>query len=136
MKHPSLILYVCSVLLVAALLVAGCTSAPKAGTTPVTTPVMTPVPPATTIATPVQSSCGLTSCHGLDLACGSNAPQVCTEEYKLGDKCRKYARCDTGSGSCTLVTDPQLVTCKACVERCDIGAGIDELAAFDCEQKC
>lgn len=125
MKHPSLILYVCCVLLVAALLGAGCTSAPTGGTTPVPT-----------VTTPGQSSCGLTSCHGLDLTCGTNAPQVCTMEYKLGDKCRQYARCDTGSGGCTLVTSPQFVTCKACVERCGFGAGPDALVAFDCEAKC
>jgi hypothetical protein len=135
MKDPLLILCLCSLLMVAALLGAGCTSAPAGGTTPAPT-VTTPVLPPSTIATPGQSSCGLTTCHGLDLACGTNAPQVCTEEYKLGDRCRNYARCDTGSGSCTLVTAPQFVTCRACAERCEIGAGPDALAAFACEEKC
>jgi hypothetical protein len=72
----------------------------------------------------------------MDVACGSNAPQVCTMEYKIGDKCRQYAHCDTSGGSCTLVTDPMYSTCKACVQRCEIGAGPDNLAAFSCEEKC
>jgi len=117
-------------LLITTLLVAGCTT-PSTGNVQAT-----PVPTTPPAATPAQSSCGFTTCHGLDLACGTNAPQVCTMEYRLGDKCRQYARCDSGGGSCTRVTDPQFAACKSCVEQCAARAGSNGASAFDCEAKC
>jgi hypothetical protein len=57
-------------------------------------------------------------------------------EYRLGDKCRQYARCDTTGGSCSLVTDPKFASCKACVEQCSARAGSDGTSVFDCEAKC
>lgn len=56
--------------------------------------------------------------------------------YQLGDKCRQYARCDSSRGRCTLVTDRQFATCKACVEQCAAQENADPAAAFDCEAKC
>jgi hypothetical protein len=135
MKNMTLVPGICIVLLVAALFAAGCTqTSPGGKVTP--TPVPTPVPTAVSTGTPDVSSCGFTTCHGLDLACGMNAPQMCTMEYRIGDKCRQYARCDTTGGSCTLVTEPKFTACKACAEQCQIAAGTDGLAAFSCEEKC
>jgi hypothetical protein len=57
-------------------------------------------------------------------------------EYRIGDKCRQYARCDTSGGSCSLVIEPKFTACKACVEHCQIQAGADGLAAMNCEEKC
>ena len=129
MKCQTPAFFVCTAVLVITLLVAGCTSALPFLTTPVT-----PVSPG---VTPVQSSCGFTTCHGPDLACGSNTPQSCSEKYQSGDICRQYAQCSSGSdGSCTLVTSQQFASCKACVENCAIKAGGDTLAASDCEEKC
>jgi len=130
MKIPVVITFVVVALLTAIVLFAGCTSAP-----PHTKPAPT-VSPLTTAPVPSGSSCGITSCHGLDLACGANVPEVCTMEYRLGDKCRQYARCDSSGGSCTLVTDPQFARCKACVEQCAARETADPAAAFDCEAKC
>lgn len=130
MKHLGVLTLVVFVLLTAIVLFAGCTSVP-----PDTKPVP-PVSPVTTAPVPSGSSCGITSCHGLDLACGANPPEVCTMEYRLGDKCRQYARCDSSGGSCTLVTDPQFAPCKACVEQCAARETADPAAAFDCEAKC
>ncbi|MGB7789304.1 hypothetical protein [Methanoregula sp.] len=122
---------VCTAVLAMALLVAGCTSSFPVSTTPVT-----PVSPGVTLGQS-SSSCGFTTCHGPDLACGTNVPQVCTQEYQTGDKCRLYAQCSSGSnGSCSLVTSPQFASCKACVENCAIKSGDDALAASDCEEKC
>jgi hypothetical protein len=134
MKHPGIIPCICGLLLVAALFAAGCTltSGGKVTPTSVPSPVLTTV----TAATPVSSTCGFTTCHGSDLACGTNAPDVCTMEYRIGDRCRQYARCDTSGGSCTLVISPKFTACKACAERCQIQAGPDSLAAFSCEEKC
>jgi len=118
MKSPAPLFGFLFVLLIAALCVAGCTT----------------VSPGNQPSPPDPARCGITSCHGLDLACGPNAPEVCTMEYRLGDKCRQYARCDTSGGSCTLVTEPEFEVCKACVEQCEIYS--DPSKAFECEAKC
>jgi hypothetical protein len=135
MKNPSFIYGSGIVALVAMLLMAGCTSVFPGSATPTPTPLPTPVPTVVPADTPV-SYCGFTTCHGSELACGMDAPQVCTEEYRIGDRCRQYARCDTGIGSCTLVASPRFTQCKACAERCQIQAGPDNLAAMTCEEKC
>jgi len=119
------------VLLIAILFSAGCTTV-SPGTVKITPVPTTSLP----VVTPAESSCGFTTCHGLDLACGTNAPQVCTMEYRLGDKCRQYARCDSGGGSCKLVTDPKFTTCKSCVEQCAAKAGSNGASAFECEAAC
>ncbi len=134
MRHPAFIPCICGLLLVAALFAAGCTLTPGGKVSP--TPVPTPVPTTAPADTPAPSTCGFTSCHGLDLACGMDAPQMCTMEYRIGDKCRQYAHCDTTGGSCTLVIEPKFTACKACAEQCQIAAGPDGLAAFSCEEKC
>ena len=107
-----------------ALLVAGCTSPSQDRMVPPLSPTVTPVLPST---------CGFTTCHGLNLACGTNAPQVCTMEYQLGDKCRQYATCDSSGGGCKLLTTSQYDTCKSCVSKC---GGGDAAEIFGCEEKC
>jgi len=129
MKPSALCLGSGLALLVILVIVAGCT-APSTGT-----PQATPLP-ATPAPTVPAGSCGLTTCHGLDLACGSDTPQVCTMEYRLGDKCRQYARCDSSGGTCRLVTDPQFASCKSCVEQCAAKAGSNGQAVFECEATC
>jgi len=134
MKYPATPAGACLLLLVAALIAAGCTASPGANPAPL--PTATPAPTPVPVETPAQGACGLTTCHGLDLACGMNAPEICTMEYRIGDKCRQYASCDTSGGSCTLVTGPKFIACKTCVEQCQFAAGPDGLAAFSCEEKC
>ena len=127
MKLPRFSGVLCIALLIVAALVAGCTSdIPWAGSV---TPPVTPVVPGGNGV----SSCGFTTCHGLDLACGSNPPQVCTMEYQLGDKCRQFASCSSANGTCRLVTTPQFDSCKACVQKC---GGADPAEIFTCEEKC
>ena len=134
MKNPAIVSLICFILLIAALFAAGCTQASGGKVTP--TPVPTVLPTSIPVETPGLSTCGFTTCHGLDLACGMDAPQVCTMEYRIGDGCRQYASCDTRGGSCTLVTGPKFTACKSCVEKCQIAAGPDALAAFSCAEKC
>ncbi len=106
------------------LLIAGCTS-PLGGKA---------VPPASPTVTPtLPSTCGFTTCHGLNLACGPNPPQFCTMEYQIGDKCRQYAGCDGSGGSCRLITTPQYDACKSCVAKC---GGGDAAEILGCEVKC
>jgi hypothetical protein len=134
MRRTVVISGICIVLLAAALCAAGCTLPSGGQVTPSTVPtaIPTPVPVETT----GQSACGFTTCHGLDLACGMDAPQVCTMEYRIGDRCRQHASCDSRGGSCTLVTGPEFTACRSCVEKCQAAAGPDNLAAFSCEEKC
>jgi len=131
MNSSAFICLVCTVLLAVVLGTAGCTSV---------SPGDTGVAPVSTVTTPADSasgsSCGFTTCHGLDLACGADAPDICTMEYQLGDKCRQYARCDTGGGSCTLVTSPEFDSCASCVKQCKAKAGSDVVSAFECEETC
>jgi len=134
MKNQTLVSLICFILLVAALVAAGCTQTPGGKATP--TPVPTALPTSGPVETPGLSTCGFTTCHGLDLACGMDSPQICTMEYRIGDRCRQHASCDTSGGSCTLVTGPKFTACKSCVEKCQVAAGPDNLAAFSCEEKC
>lgn len=134
MKNPTLISGISVVLLIAALCAAGCTL--PSGGKDTLTPVPTTIPTAAPVETPDLSTCGFTTCHGLDLACGMNAPDVCTMEYRIGDKCRQYARCDTTGGSCKVAFEHKFIACKSCVEKCQAAAGPDNLAAFSCEEKC
>ena len=134
MRHSVILSGICIILLAAALFAAGCTLNPGGKVTP--TPIPTAIATVVPVETPGQSTCGFTTCHGLDVTCGMNTPQVCTMEYMIGDKCRQYARCDTGTGSCKLVIEPKFTACKQCVEQCQIAAGADSLAAFSCAEKC
>jgi hypothetical protein len=135
MKTQTFVTLICFILLVTGLIAAGCTQNSGGKVTPAPVPT---APPTTSIPveTPGLSTCGFTTCHGLDLACGTDAPQMCTMEYRIGDGCRQYASCDTRGGSCTLVTGPKFTACRSCVEKCQIAAGPDALAAFSCAEKC
>ena len=134
MKNQSLVYGMCMAVLLIVLLTAGCTLSSGGSVTPA--PVPTMVPPTIPSDTPTPATCGFTTCHGSDLVCGTDAPQVCTMEYRIGDRCRDYARCDTSGGSCTLVISPKFTACKTCAERCQIQAGPDGQVANTCEEKC
>ncbi|MGA2912343.1 MAG: hypothetical protein ABSE07_02375 [Methanoregula sp.] len=124
MKTSLVILAMCITVL--AMLIAGCTSSQQGGAVP-------PVSPSVATTTATSFTCGFTNCHGLDLACGPNPPQVCPMYYQLGDKCRQYAYCSNTSGSCSLVTTQQFASCKSCIERC---GGADPAEILSCEEKC
>ena len=124
MKISLIISAICIVVLT--LSVAGCTSPQPGGAVPPGSPVVT-----TTL--PASSGCGFINCHGLNLVCGQNPPQVCTAIYQIGDKCRQYAYCSNNGGTCSLVTTPQFVSCISCIEKC---GGADPVEAFSCEEKC
>jgi len=77
--------------------------------------------------------CGIQECHGLDITCGPDIPEVCTLLYKLGDNCRQFARCENGD-TCQLVKTDAFVSCKSCAEECN--AISDPVMVFECESKC
>jgi hypothetical protein len=122
---------ICMVVLT--LLAAGCTSAPPEGAVPSVSPNSETPVVETTPAPTLSPICEFTSCHGLDLTCGPNPPEVCTGEDQLGDKCRQYAFCSKTDDTCQLVTTPRFDTCKSCVEKC---TGINPAELLSCEELC
>jgi len=123
MKKLLLLLTICIAVLT--VLVAGCTSPQNDDLVPPVFPVVTTVTPS--------STCGFTSCHGLNLACGPNPPEICTAVYQVGDKCRQYAYCSNTGGTCSLVTTPRFSSCRSCIEKC---GGGDPAEILSCEEKC
>lgn len=83
-----------------------------------------------------QSNCGIENCHGLEITCGSNIPEVCSLDYQLGDKCRQFAKCQIVNGRCQLVEDEDFQKCKSCVENCLKLYENDPLKLFNCEADC
>jgi hypothetical protein len=82
------------------------------------------------------SVCGIESCHGLDISCGANVPDVCTQVYMPGDACRKYVECTIIDGVCTRPESPQFDACKSCVEECERNFQDDPSEFFECESSC
>lgn len=85
---------------------------------------------------PRSKACGIENCHGLDIKCGSNIPDACTEIYEIGDGCRKYAKCESVGTICRLAESPEFQECKTCVEKCIEGFKDDAEKQFSCENKC
>ena len=84
----------------------------------------------------ISGECGIESCHGLDITCGSNIPESCNLMYMGGDNCRKFANCQTIDGQCVLKLDPKFKSCKSCVEKCERDITNDQIDFFQCESSC
>ena len=123
---------ICVIFLVASLLVSGCTTDFPDGN-----PNTTMVPVISTHGNPDRADCGFTPCHGPDLTCGPEIPEICTAVYQLGDKCRQFANCTIDTkGTCRMVTTPEFDTCKSCVLTCLNEFRNDPSTSFACEEKC
>lgn len=83
-----------------------------------------------------SATCGLESCHGLNVACGPHVPTACDLMYQFGDRCRQYIACQVVSGSCQTVKSPLFDKCKTCVERCQKDFPNDPVNGSACESKC
>jgi len=83
-----------------------------------------------------NTSCARENCHGLDIQCGSNPPDACTEIYEIGDKCLQYAQCGVQNGKCQQIQDTQFTECKSCVQKCIDANMNDSSNLFECESKC
>ena len=84
-----------------------------------------------------EQKCGIEQCHGLELTCGSNVPDACTEIYQLGDFCRSYfPGCEIVNEVCTKKQDSwsDLLFSK-CKNYTDVCKKIfnDSTKAFQCE---
>lgn len=82
---------------------------------------------------PMPRTCGLESCHGINLKCGFNFPQICNQMYALGDFCRDYAKCEISGKSCQLVKNSILDSCLNCIKSC---SNKNPLKMNECENKC
>ena len=80
--------------------------------------------------------CEVQNCHGMEISCGPNPAEICTDLYQLGDKCRSLASCRYINNSCTVVAQPGYTNCISCVEQCNKTAGGDPVKAFECESRC
>lgn len=83
-----------------------------------------------------KEKCGIENCHGMEISCGKNVPESCTEQYKLGDACRQYARCEIQEGKCQLSKSEKFDKCKKCVEKCEADLKDNVLNIFGCESNC
>jgi len=81
-------------------------------------------------------ACSLENCHGLDIKCGSNPPDFCTEIYLIGDKCLQYAKCGVQNDKCQQIENSQFTECKLCVQKCIDANENDNIKLFECEGKC
>lgn len=80
--------------------------------------------------------CVMENCHGLEIACGANVPEACTEIYVLGDRCREFASCGIVDGKCQPILTGQFSYCKSCVKKCESDYADDSMKMFDCEASC
>jgi len=81
-------------------------------------------------------ACQRETCHGLDISCGSNPPDVCTAIYMVGDKCLQYAQCGVRNGTCGPVENKNFTRCKTCVKTCIDEHKDNSQKLFECESTC
>lgn len=82
----------------------------------------------------ISGECGMENCHGLDITCGPNIPEMCSTELRIDDICRQYVRCEKVDRECRLIKDPKFEECKTCTESCNREE--DPIKAFQCVSKC
>jgi hypothetical protein len=80
--------------------------------------------------------CGVENCHGLEITCGPNIPEICDTMGALSDNCRQYAHCQVIGEECQLVKDTKFDECKSCIEKCEKDFINDPIKVFDCGGKC
>jgi len=85
---------------------------------------------------PAAAACGIENCHGTDISCGADMPEVCTDIYEIGDGCRQYAKCETVGGQCRLKVDQKFENCRACTSGCAREFAGDQQRLSDCESQC
>lgn len=84
----------------------------------------------------ISGECGIENCHGLDIVCGPNISEFCTEIYMAGDNCRQFANCQIVDGQCRLESSQKFDSCKSCVKKCEQDFQNDQIEFFECESKC
>lgn len=97
-----------------------------------------PTEPSPIAEQPAQPSgkCGIENCHGMDIVCGANPAEMCTEIYMAGDNCRQFASCAAVAGKCQLQKSAKFESCKTCVEKCTSANKNNQIEFFECESRC
>lgn len=80
--------------------------------------------------------CGIEQCHGLFLTCGYDVPEVCTEEYHIGDKCRQYVNCTVVDGKCIMQDQKGFDACKQCIQDCQVAYSDEPIDIDMCIYNC
>lgn len=80
--------------------------------------------------------CYIQGCHGLDIQCGPSQVEACDEMYQLGDGCRQFAKCGVIDKKCEPILDKAFVSCRTCVQNCELKYEKDPTAAGECESSC
>lgn len=88
------------------------------------------------LPTTISGECGIENCHGLEISCGANVPEFCTEIYMAGDNCRRFVSCISVDDQCKLEKSPKFDSCKSCVEECEQSFQNDQIKFFECESSC
>ncbi|RJO59432.1 hypothetical protein C4546_02330 [Candidatus Parcubacteria bacterium] len=83
-----------------------------------------------------RAACGIENCHGMEITCGPNIAEICTDIYLMGDRCRQFASCGIVNNTCQQIQNPQFTACKTCVESCLNQFANDQVKAFECESAC
>jgi hypothetical protein len=88
-----------------------------------------------------SQKCGFENCHGLEMKCGPNVPEMCTLDYQIGDRCREFGFCKMIGNECHLVTSERLTQCQSCVRVCqeefkDAESHAQQVEMWECERKC
>jgi len=85
-----------------------------------------------------NKTCGVQGCHGLDITCGKDIPEMCDLMYQVGDNCRQLATCEIDKNGCGFVETPEFKSCKSCVQSCltKYKNNSDPTKLDVCEQSC
>lgn len=120
------------VMVVAAILVTGCTSTSQPVAVVTTEPTVTAAP----TEMPTLAACGIQTCNGLAVTCGPNVVTTCPNALNPGNQCLQYATCQDVSGSCQLATESRYDKCVNCVEACQNSFPNNPNQVLDCSQSC
>jgi len=80
--------------------------------------------------------CERENCHGLEIQCGANPPDFCTEMYGVGDRCLQYVECGIQDGKCQQIPNTKFTECKSCAQKCEELNRENPMEAFQCEATC
>ena len=84
-----------------------------------------------------QAKCGVQECHGVNLTCGPNVVEMCTDLYAMGDGCRQYFKCGyINNGACDQIPDERYEKCRACVKKCISNTNDGPEKAMTCDSNC
>jgi|GEM_PF-6824461 len=82
------------------------------------------------------AGCVVENCHGLDIKCGANPPELCNDVYELGDRCLPLAKCGVVAGTCQQIPDSRFDACKKCAQNCQDSLAKDPIGQSGCESQC